>query len=392
MKKRLLGVLILLIFLFGCKKNKSESPIIDEPFIKEKITGQSQKGPFINGSSLTIFELDTQLVQTGKSFQTQIKDNLGSFELNNISLLSHYGKLKADGFYFNEIRNANSISPISLYALSDLSYKTKVNVNLLSTLEVGRVEQLVSNGVEFSAAKHQAQQEILSLFFIQEPSMPESELLDISVNGNENAILLATSLVLQGYRTEAGLSQLLADISSDIKPDGILNNSALGSALLNDAKFLNLAQIRTNLETKYAALGVTTIIPHFEVYINQFLDSANYTFTAPITYPTNGIYGVNILNTSDSIFSSSAISGNSFCAFIPGGQHLKIRYDEGTLAYDQGSLNGWIDKSPPFRTFESTRDGLIELKIFTSFQGISTLYFYDNYSPTPTRIKKLYVQ
>jgi len=213
--KKIIGIVILIAIIFsGCKKNKNETDLYN----KAKIVGVSQKGPFVNGSSLTLFELNESFSQTGKSYNTQILDNLGSFELNNIDIQTSFAKLKADGCYFNEIKNTNS-SSISLYAISDLSNKSTVNINLLSTLEVSRIEYLISNGTSFTAAKQQAQNEILNIFSIHKTGIPESELLDISQDGDNNAILLAVSLIIQGYRTEAELTQLLGDISTDIRTD-----------------------------------------------------------------------------------------------------------------------------------------------------------------------------
>ncbi len=162
--KTLLRIFFIFTLAFvSCKKDDKETVTT---FEKDKISGSSQKGPFLNGSALTVFELNAyDFSQTGQSFNTQILDNLGSFEIANLSLVSPYAKLKADGFYFNEITNANSIAPISLYALSDLSNKSSVNVNLLTTLEASRMEYLLSNGTSFANAKTQAQTEVLNMFY-----------------------------------------------------------------------------------------------------------------------------------------------------------------------------------------------------------------------------------
>lgn len=392
MRNQIIITFLFATILVACKEKD------DEPtFTKDKISGVSQKGPFLNGSSLTVYELDENFAQTGQSFNTQILDNLGSFELNNISLLTQYAKLKADGFYFNEIKNSNSVSSITLYAMSDLSDKSTVNINLLSTLEVPRVEYLISNGSTFSNAKHQAQQEILNLFFIQNPTIAESELLNISVDGDDNAILLAISLILQGYRTEAELTQLLGDISTDIRTDGSLNSPTLGSALINGAKLFDTTQIRSNIEDKYSSLGISTVIPHFEKYIKQFLDSNTYTFTNYISFPSNGTYGTNILNSTDSVFTLGTY--NSFCANLPEGTSLKIKHDGndlGLIGVVIGTLDGWVDISDDstyvWRTFESSKCGLLDAKVFIGGTGTVTINFYENNSVTPTRTKNIYLQ
>ncbi|MBI5542204.1 MAG: hypothetical protein HY951_19260 [Bacteroidia bacterium] len=381
--KKIIGMTILIVFIFfGCKKDKKET----DTFYKAKIDGLSQKGPFVNGSSLTLFELNESFLQTGKSFNTQILDNLGSFEINNIEIQTSFAKLKADGFYFNEITNSNSNAAISLYAMSDITNKNTVNVNLLSTLEVSRIEYLLNQGLTFNAAKQQAQSEILNIFSIQKSGIPESELLDISKEGDNNAILLAVSLILQGYRTEAELTQLLGDISTDIRTDGILNSPTLGSSLINDTKLLSLTNIRSNIENKYISLGITTTIPDFEKYINLYKDSCNYTVTNNIVFPDTGIYGINILN-ADTIYSPG--SNYSICANLPNGTHLKIINNSWAIAYETGTLNGWFQPVPG--TYESNQCGLIDGHINLG-TGNATLMFYENYSLVPTRIKNIYIQ
>jgi hypothetical protein len=387
--------ILLALLLNSCKKDEA-IPEPKKPFTKSKITGVSQKGPFLNGSSLTVFELDENFAQTGKSFNTQILDNMGSFELNDLNLQTPYAKLRADGFYFNEITNQNSASPITLYALSDLSDKNSVNVNLLSTLEVTRVQYLISNGSAFSAAKQQAQEEILRMFFISKPGMDESESLDISVNTDDNAILLATSLILQGYRNESELSQLLGDIATDIRTDGVLNSSLLGSALINDARLFDLSVIRNNIENKYAAFGVSVVIPAFENYIDQFLDSANYNISNHVTCPPSGLYGINILSDVDSVYTLA--SYYTLAIDVPNGVTVKItgtQSSAGGVAFNVGSFNDFtfdFTGSPSSWSLQSYNSGLLYGQVLLDAVGFVTINIYENGSLVPIRTKTLYIQ
>jgi hypothetical protein len=396
MNKKSLTTFLLVTILVACNKNS------EDKFTKESISGVSQKGPFINGSSLTVFELDENFSQTGESFNTQIADNLGSFEIEDIGMPTQYAKLKADGFYFNEIKNANSTSPISLYALSDLSDKSTVNVNLLSTLEVSRVEYLIDNGSSFTDAKRQAQEEILNMFFIQNADIPESELLDISADGNGNAILLAISLILQSYRTEAGLSELVANIATDIRTDGILNSSVLGSELINGARLVDQIGVRNNLENKYAALGITTVIPDFEYYINQFINLCTYTFTMNIEYPyiiyENQVPRKNVL--ADTTFVISNLAQYSFGADMPTGTSLRVVVkptNPGTPAewlwnYFDGPGDWTVQNYYPDSQIVSITgsDIIVNISQF-HVTGSSSLdlVIYENNAQVPTRVKTI---
>ena len=230
MKKFLLLNLVILIVI-ACEKND----VVQNNLSFEKISGYVQKGPYLNGTSVSIYELKDNLEPTGINFPSQILDNKGTFEISNVDLISQYVLLKADGYYFNEIKNESSTGQLTLFALSDITNKTSLNVNVLSTLEKSRVEYLVSNGKSFVEAKEQAQTEILDIFEMNNPNLTASEELDISKPGDDNAILLAISAILQADMQVAELSELIANISGDIREDGVLDDQTLGETLIFNA-------------------------------------------------------------------------------------------------------------------------------------------------------------
>ena len=264
-------LLLLTICFFSCNKNKNETTLIK----KELLSGFVQKGPFINGATLTINELNKDMSQTGSVFNTQITDNKGSFEFKNIALNSNCVEFMANGFYFNEITGLNSESQLTLWAISDISDKSSINVNILTHLEKDRVKYLLTTGMPFSEAKRKASKEVLSLFGITE-DISNSELLDLSQEGTNGAVLLAVSVILQANRSTADLSELLANISSDIKEDGLLDNVSLKQSLQVDAKNLDLYKVRSNIEKKFVALNIKTQVPDFETYVNAFIEKSVY--------------------------------------------------------------------------------------------------------------------
>ena len=92
----------------------------------------------------SIQELNERLQPTGKSYQTQILDDMGSFELTS-DIDSRYVEIIAEGFYFNEVTGNLSDAPLTLRSLSDLAMEGKSNVNLLTSLETPRIKYLVLN-------------------------------------------------------------------------------------------------------------------------------------------------------------------------------------------------------------------------------------------------------
>ena len=167
------------------------------------VSGSVQKGPYVQGTEITVRELDSSMTPTGNTFTGTIDDNTGSFSIKG-TLANKIAELAADGYYFNEVSGSLSSAKLSLQAFSDLTDNSSVNVNLMTHLEKKRVEYLMDNSkMTFAAAKTQAQTEILSFFNLDNVTLGNSETLDISKSGDGNAVLLAISAILQSDKTEA---------------------------------------------------------------------------------------------------------------------------------------------------------------------------------------------
>ena len=319
-------LLTMTVLMTNCTKDATPDPIVTPVVKTQNIVGYAQKGPFINGSSVTVYDLLADLSATGKSYNAQITDNKGTFQLTNIALSSNYINLRADGFYFNEVSGQQSAAQITLYALSDIAGKTDINVNILTHLEKARVEYLMKNGKTFADSKIQAQKEILAIFNIEKSDIQTSENLNISETGDDNAILLAISAILQGYRSESEMTELLSNISNDIKEDGILNSAALGSALINHARTLNADSIKSNLTKRYSEIGATVTIPDFEKYIANFISKTQFIVTQSlITYPLKGLHGANILSLATTNYTPDKDANFNLAAYLANGAALKIK-------------------------------------------------------------------
>lgn len=391
MKKTILLSSIIVFLFSNCRKDDDLDPVTR----KESISGFVQKGPFINGTSIMINELDHHLSQTGKTYNTQIADNQGSFELRNVELVSEYISLRADGFYFNEILGKQSTAQITLFALSDVSDKSTVNVNILSHLEKPRIEYLVSQGSGFSEAKIQAQREVLDIFGFSLADVQSSELLDITRPGENNGILLAASLITHGFRTEGELTELLANISNDLKENGVLDNKKTGSQLINHASYLDPASIRNNLIKRYSEIGVEAEIPDFEKYLESFIENTGFEVTESlIDYPEHGLYGQNILDPAQTIYDPDAqyMTQFSLAANLAMGTSLKIKITalQGGIWYYSPSAN-WFVADFDFNTrsqyFTAVNPG-VSCDLMMLFQnGRFLVEYFEMNSDQPTRTK-----
>ena len=239
------------------------------------VKGFAQKGPFINGSQLTIIELQADLSQTGKTFISEITDDFGSFQID-LALATPFVESIIDGFFYNEINGGLSGAPISLRALVNLSEGTDINVNLLTHLARPRIMTLMAAGSSFSEAKSQAQEEILAIFNIDSTGIEDFQTMDIFKSGESNAALLAISAVLMeaasGGAAEAELSSILSTMITDIQGDGVLDSESLKQKIGEASMGLDLAEVRANLEDRQKELGATGEIPDFEDMVDSDFD------------------------------------------------------------------------------------------------------------------------
>ena len=215
------------LLLWACAENNTAGTSEESEGIvaikDREIAGVTQKGPFLTGSSLTVQELNGEtLAQTGKSFITRVKSNRGDFVLGGVNLVSPYALLKVNGYYLNEVTWKKSDGMVVLNALTDLSDRSHVNVNVLTHLTADRILTLVRrDGKSFAEAKKQAEREVLKSFAIMK-DVGNSEDLDLFEDEN-GSVLLAVSILMQGERTEASFSELLAKAAIAFADSGVWN-------------------------------------------------------------------------------------------------------------------------------------------------------------------------
>jgi len=215
------GFGLALAFTFSCSSDGGGSPSPKKTVKKEKISGVSQKGPFVSGTVI-LYELDENNKRTKKSFSGAIGKN-GGYEITEIKgyeLASPYVELEATGKYINEITNVSSKSNITLKAIVDITDKDNANINVLTHLEHDKVLNLVKNGLSFADAKSQALGEVLQELGLDGIALGKNS-EDINILGKTSAdsVLLLASVLVQGSRSESELGALLTTLDGigDVK-------------------------------------------------------------------------------------------------------------------------------------------------------------------------------
>ncbi len=246
----------------------------------DSLAGYSQKGPFLKGSTVYLYELSDgrTLKQTNGNFTSEINSDDGRYQFKSRDLVSQYALLVADGKYRNEVTGKTTNTSIKLQAYTNMLMRKSANVNLLTHLEKERVYYLVTKEkMTVRAAKRQAQAEILAEFHIDASQIKaESEDLDVFGKTDADAALLAISILLQRDSSETELSVLLTEMANDLAEDGSWNNAAkraeiadwvatVDSTVMDTAS--KLAKIRKNV--KGWGLGGGNV-PDFEKFVRKF--------------------------------------------------------------------------------------------------------------------------
>ncbi|MBO6135799.1 MAG: hypothetical protein J6P30_04285 [Fibrobacter sp.] len=261
-----------------CEEIEAEDCIA--PSDEVSLSGVSQKGPFISGTDVTAYELQNgrSLKQTGKTFGGKIENDDGLFNIKTVSLKSNYVYIVADGFYRNEVTGENSGTSIKLRAITNLRNRDMANINLLTHLEYDRVQYLVTvMDSSVLKAKMAAEKEIFSTFNINNSGFKGfAEDFNIFQKGEGNAALLAISILLQGDRSESGLTNLLTNFSIDLRKDGSWDDSTTRAKMADWAMQADtsgkLGTIRGYV--KGWGLGDGTV-PDFEKYVRTFWSVEN---------------------------------------------------------------------------------------------------------------------
>ena len=243
----------------------------------DSLAGYTQKGPFLKGSTVYLYELSDgrTLKQTNGNFTSKITRDDGHYRFTARDLVSQYAMLVVDGHYRNEVTGEKSDESIRLNALTDMRKRSSANVNLLTHLEFDRVYQLVTRGdstgkkLSVKQAKHQAQKEILDQFFIKLDDNTDAEDMDVFGKSDADAALLAVSVLLQRDSGAIHLSVQLTEISNDIVENGEWDNDSAKAAIADWAMAADNAGRLDSIAKNVTGWGLGEA-PDFQKFVRNF--------------------------------------------------------------------------------------------------------------------------
>ena len=241
------------------------------------VAGVTQKGPFAKGSAVTVQGVDCQTMElTGEKFTGSVKSDKGDFGVEDVNLSATCALFEVTGYYFNELTGKKSSEKMTLHALTDLKDRKNVNINLLTQLEYERVMNLVTEEkMSFAEAKTQAEKEVLAAFSVKakDGEFALSEDLNILEKGDDNAALLAVSVMMQSDLKVAKLAERVNDVAADIAKDGSWDDDKTKTEIAEWAatadKNGELANVNKNIE-KWGGSGEVSA---FETVVEKFAEA-----------------------------------------------------------------------------------------------------------------------
>lgn len=291
-KRKSVGFVLLLVsaILFAaCSDSKVAGGSSDDAGIYAvkdlNVAGVSQKGPFVKGSAVTVQGIDCKTMElTGERFDGIVKSDKGDFTVENVSLSSTCAVFEVTGYYLNEISGKKTNSELTLRALTDLTDRKNVNINLLTHLEYERIKYLVTvKKLSFAEAKTQAEREVLASFDISN-EVEGFENLNIFESGDGNAALLAVSVLMQADADVAKLEERTNEFSAAIATNGSWDNEEAKTEIadwVRDAEASGkIEMIRKNVENWNESNKVSA----FEKYVEGFgEDLSRDSYLNPVT-------------------------------------------------------------------------------------------------------------
>lgn len=256
------------------------------PVDSATVLGFAQKGPFVDGSTVTITGVDSLLESTKEKFSGKVSGDSGAYSVSGVTLQNQYALVTANGFFFNGVSGKKTTgSKTKLSALADLTDTSaagnaKVNVNIFSQLEYARVVNLVT-GEKYNvpAAKRRATKELLAAFGRGYPDSVSSEsslvatATSLQDTGYVGASLYAAGIMMVADLNPAKIASRINNVSKDFAEDGLFNDSNVRASIADYLSSADSADNYASIRKNVQAWKLASPVPDFESILRAFWTS-----------------------------------------------------------------------------------------------------------------------
>jgi tetratricopeptide (TPR) repeat protein len=252
---------MLLLVLVGCKKDDVQYTD------RYELKGKVEKGPFVRGSEVTVYELSERLERTGISYTKTVQDDQGNFDFGILDIRSPYVEIVATGAFYNELTGEQTSGSLSLRSIADLSNQKSVNVNVFTHLETRRLLELNGGEKRFKAVSQQAHGEVLKAFGLQRFEMDEVNTYSLTDGIKGAGSLLVVSASLLKDKTETRFAEYLEGLCEKLKETGTLPDDTK-EEIRKNAVSIDWTKVAEGLVAKYKETGLEITVPDLSYFID----------------------------------------------------------------------------------------------------------------------------
>ena len=260
-KQMILWTCMLLLVLAGCKKDDVQYTD------RYELKGKVEKGPFVRGSEVTVYELSERLERTGISYTKTVQDDQGNFDFGILDIRSPYVEIVATGAFYNELTGEQTSGSLSLRSIADLSNQKSVNVNVFTHLETRRLLELNGGEKRFKAVSQQAHGEVLKAFGLQRFEMDEVNTYSLTDGIKGAGSLLVVSASLLKDKTETRFAEYLEGLCEKLKETGTLPDDTK-EEIRKNAVSIDWTKVAEGLVAKYKENGLEITVPDLSYFID----------------------------------------------------------------------------------------------------------------------------
>ena len=260
-KQMILWTCMLLLVLVGCKKDDVQYTD------RYELKGKVEKGPFVRGSEVTVYELSERLERTGISYTKTVQDDQGNFDFGILDIRSPYVEIVATGAFYNELTGEQTSGSLSLRSIADLSNQKSVNVNVFTHLETRRLLELNGGEKRFKAVSQQAHGEVLKAFGLQRFEMDEVNTYSLTDGIKGAGSLLVVSASLLKDKTETRFAEYLEGLCEKLKETGTLPDDTK-EEIRKNAVSIDWTKVAEGLVARYKETGMEITVPDLSYFID----------------------------------------------------------------------------------------------------------------------------
>jgi hypothetical protein len=245
--------------------------------------GAVAKGPFVQGSSVTVSPVDGLGNPSGTNYPTSTIDDVGQFNV----AFNYVGPvlLTGSGYYYNEVSGALSGSSLTLKALANIDAAGTQNayINLVTHLTFNRVTTLLGQGKPFADAITQAESELRAAIAVGSPTFdPGAKGSELNLLGGDNVaasyVFAVSSVFAEAAQLstaqgslDAKLQELLNTTSSAFASGGTIP-AATKTALDKAQRCVQPYTVEKAFAKRLSDLASNTVVPDIDRALDSDLD------------------------------------------------------------------------------------------------------------------------